>query len=450
MTSTAHQHAVGIFPDRPSTASALQTLQDAGFPRRRMTVVARDAQQQSAIAGVPVQSHISNRAGQGAAAGALTFGVLGGAAGLATGLGLITIPALAPLLGLTQGLFVSEAAGAVTALAGAAVGATAGGLLGGLIGLGIPENRARQYRDRVERGDYLILLNGTRTEIQRADAMLQQQGIQDLGIYDVPQTIERPLEAPIPVKSIDSVSDAQPTSTATLLQLDPPVVNPVVNSVANPMAPPVADVPPAPPLRSPHRENSFATPNPIPPGRPLRDPPVRSAYPEKRLIGTFATAQLMEQALNALKNARFPMYKISVVARDTDTILQLDEHPMATPAVETTPASGTGLNGITGLMVGLQRLNIPGQGQFLVIGGDAQALTHSQTSHKPNDLVQALIGLGISETDARLFGDRLSHGASLVMIRGVGGETLHATSILSQHGLQDWCIYDVRDLASTR
>ncbi|MBD2465419.1 hypothetical protein H6G89_30900 [Oscillatoria sp. FACHB-1407] len=459
MTSTANQHAVGIFPDRPTTASALQTLQDAGFPRRRMTVIARDAKQQGAIAGVPVHNHLGNRAGQGATAGALTLGLLGGAAGLAAGLGLIVIPGLASLVGLAPGLFVGEAAVGALTLTGAAVGATAGGLLGGLIGLGVPENRARQYRDRVERGDYLVLLRGTRTEIQRAEAMLHQHGIQDFGVYDVPQTLERPLEAPIPAKSIHAVHDTPATGAATLLQLDPPVTNSVSQPVveyppAQPIAQPVSDspavVPPAmPPVPPPRGESGFASnsipPNPMPSGRPLRDPSVRSAYPEKRLMGTFVTTQLMEQALNALKNARFPMHKISVVVRDTETVLQLDDS-----ARDTASSSGTVLSGITGLMVGLQRLVIPGQGQFLVIGGDTSALNRTQTPGKPTDLIQALTGLGISEADARLFGDRLSQGATLVMVRGVGGETLHATSILSQHGLQDWCIYDVRDGALTK
>lgn len=450
MTSTRNQRAVGIFSDRPTTASALQALQDARFSRRQLTVIARDAKHQSAIAGVPIHSHIGNRAGQGAAAGAFSLGILGGAAGLATGLGLIAIPGLAPLIGMAPGLLVGESAGILAALTGAIAGATTGGLVGALIGLGIPANRARQYRDRVEQGDYLVLLKGTPHDIQRAETLLQQQGIQDFGVYTTPPTsrdlrldsqtdmpVMRALESPIPAKPM-TATEVQPAGVpmpgaATLLQLDP-------------TASPVAPVPP------PEDSLPPRTAQVIPPSRPSREShrelsqrdSVRSAYPEKRLIGIFASAEMMEAALNTLKNARFPMHKLSVVVRETDSIPQLDD--TSTPVA---PANST-LGGITGLMVGVHRLNSPGQGQFLVIGADAPSLTRTQSTSHSADLVQSLMSLGIAEADARLYSDRLSQGASLITVRGVGGETLHATSILSQHGLQSWCIYDVRDTALSK
>jgi uncharacterized membrane protein len=57
-----------------------------------------------------------------------------------------------------------------TTLAGTAIGAAAGGLLGALIGLGIPEERAKVYSDRVSRGDYLVIIKGTDKEIAKAEA----------------------------------------------------------------------------------------------------------------------------------------------------------------------------------------------------------------------------------------------------------------------------------------
>ena len=45
-----------------------------------------------------------------------------------------------------------------TALTGGAIGAAAGGLTGGLVGLGIPENRARVYSDRINRGEYVVFV----------------------------------------------------------------------------------------------------------------------------------------------------------------------------------------------------------------------------------------------------------------------------------------------------
>jgi hypothetical protein len=73
-----------------------------------------------------------------------------------------------------------------TTLTGGAIGAAAGSLLGGLVGLGIPEDRAKVYSDRVDRGDYLVMAEGTDEEIDRAEAIFRRHGIHEWGIYDFP------------------------------------------------------------------------------------------------------------------------------------------------------------------------------------------------------------------------------------------------------------------------
>jgi len=74
-----------------------------------------------------------------------------------------------------------------TAAAGTAIGAASGGLLGGLIGLGIPEKEAKTYNDRVHRGDYLVIVDGTDEAIRRAEAILNRQNrLQDWATYNQP------------------------------------------------------------------------------------------------------------------------------------------------------------------------------------------------------------------------------------------------------------------------
>ncbi|MFQ4139882.1 general stress protein [Nodosilinea sp. PGN35] len=178
--ASQHRRAVGIFPNRPTTASALQALSDSGFAMGNVSVIARDADRESAIAGIDVKAEASNQASTVGTAGAVTGGVLGGAAGLLVGLGTLVIPGVGPAV------LAGEAAVALSAVLGGAAGAAAGGLLGALIGLGIPEHRAKRYRDRVERGDYLVMLRGTEPEIARAERTLQAAGIQDWGVYQAP------------------------------------------------------------------------------------------------------------------------------------------------------------------------------------------------------------------------------------------------------------------------
>ena len=178
--ASQHRRAVGIFPDRPKTASALQTLSDSGFAMSHVSVIAKDPDRQNAIAGVKVKDEVTNRAETGTTAGALTGGVLGGVTGLLVGLGTLTIPGIGPAL------LAGEAAAVLSTAIGAASGAVAGGLVGALVGMGIPEHRAKHYRDRVAQGDYLVMLKDSEPEIARAERTLKQAGIEDWGVYDAP------------------------------------------------------------------------------------------------------------------------------------------------------------------------------------------------------------------------------------------------------------------------
>ncbi len=177
--ASQHRRAVGIFPNRPTTASALQALSDSGFAMSHVSVIAKDADRQNAIAGIDVRAEASNQSNTGGTVGAVTGGGLGGVAGLLGGLGTLVIPGIGPAV------LAGEAAVLLSAALGGAAGAAAGGLVGALIGLGIPEHRAKHYRDRVAKGDYLVMLNDTEPEIARAERTMQTAGIEDWGVYPV-------------------------------------------------------------------------------------------------------------------------------------------------------------------------------------------------------------------------------------------------------------------------
>ncbi|UBF23877.1 hypothetical protein K9N68_19200 [Kovacikia minuta CCNUW1] len=113
-------------------------------------------------------------------AGAATGGALGGLGGLLVGLGTLAIPGFGPVM-----LGGAAATALATALTGGAIGATAGGLTGALVGTGIPEDRAKVYNDRVARGDYLVMINGTEAETRQAEAILHRHNIHEWSLFDV-------------------------------------------------------------------------------------------------------------------------------------------------------------------------------------------------------------------------------------------------------------------------
>jgi hypothetical protein len=442
MVSGKQKRAVGVFPDRPTTASALQALRDSGFSMRQVTILARNAARQEAIAGVEIKDHKGNHASEGAAAGAFGGGVLGGAAGLLVGLGALAIP------GLNGILLVGEAAtAAITTLVGGAAGAAAGGLVGALIGLGIPEDRARAYSDRVARGEYLILVKGTEPEVRRAEDTLQHQGIRDLGVYDASERRSNVVE------KLGALQAVPGGTVYTESPLEAPRRTGTVRANGDRHIKKVQPI---------HRAEA-----PVAPSR-LRQPdypgdrPIGAAIPStetvagntKRAMGVFYDQQGLEQALEALRNSNFTMHKISIVSRDGEQEKAIRHNQPRLNPLSRIDADGrvkstssNSLGGITGLLAGLNTVTIPGLGEVLVVGEAAPTIKSSLA--ESGNFASALTRLGIPGEQARVYGDRLSAGASLIMVSGTGEEALQAASVLSKHGIQDWGIFDVASVSDS-
>ena len=147
----------------------------------RVNVIAKNANEVTESAGVDVGYDEGNNAAEGAGAGATSGAVLGGIGGLLVGLGTLVIPGVGPII------VAGEAASTIaTTLAGAGIGAAAGGIIGGLVGLGIPEDKAKIYSDRVSSGSYLVMVNGSDDDISHAERILRDNGIEEYGVYDAP------------------------------------------------------------------------------------------------------------------------------------------------------------------------------------------------------------------------------------------------------------------------
>jgi len=100
----------------------------------------------------------SSTPSEGAQSGAVIGGSVGALAGIATLVGVI--PVIGPIFAagpLVAALGLSGALG-VTA-AGAMTGAAAGGLIGALANMGVGEQKAQQYSDRVSAGNILLSIH---------------------------------------------------------------------------------------------------------------------------------------------------------------------------------------------------------------------------------------------------------------------------------------------------
>ncbi len=400
-----NKRAVGVFSNRRDAEHALNELRDSGFPMDKVSVIAKEADHDDQLAGADMSDRVGNKADEGAKAGAVTGTALGGLGGLLVGLGALAIPGIGPIM-----LAGAGATALATTLTGAGIGAVAGGLIGGLVGLGIPEERARVYNDRVSRGEYLVIVDGTADDIHRAEAVLSRRGIQDWGIYDAPNTAT----ARTDYDMVDSYNT--PGVAAASAGYIPTTPTPQTMGTV---------------------------------GRQMRG------------VGVFANRRDAESALSYQRDSGFPMDKVSVIAKDADHNDQLGGADMsdrvgnkADEGAKAGAVTGTALGGLGGLLVGLGTLAIPGIGPILLGGAGATALATTLAGAgigaAAGGLVGALAGLGIPEERARVYNDRVSRGEYLVMVDGTQDDIHHAQGIYSNQGIQDWGIYDAPGVAPTR
>lgn len=560
--SGKHRRSVGVFPTRQAAEQALHELRDSGFPMGRVSVVTRDADKHDEIAGADVRDRVGNKADEGATIGAVSGGALGGLTGLLVGLGTLAIPGVGPIM-----LAGATATALATTLAGGAIGAVSGGLLGALLGLGIPEERARAYQDRIAQGGYLVIVDGTDADIARAETILHHRGIEDYGVYDAPSTPNANVPgATAPASTVhssavhdtttvhDRTQSVPTTHTATTIDTTPAIgrtamgrrsavgfftnlsdaeqaiadlrgigfllhqITLVAHNLSRRdrlvgvdlrdrfeaarmgISPEQArgyhdrlgrgehmvivqgteeELNRAAPIltrrgvqewrmydsgmvdEQPDHDRMHRT------DRSIATTPVTSTsgspvgLQHKRAIGLFSHRRDAETALTELRNAGFPLDRVSLIAKhagENDRIAGVETHSetgnKADEGAKAGAVAGGALGGLGGLLVGLGTLALPGIGPVLLGGATATAIATTLAGGAigavAGGLTGALVGLGIPEDRAKVYNDRVTKGDYLVMIDGSETETRQAEAILRRHHIHEWGIYDATDVDATR
>lgn len=173
---------IGVYSDTVSVNEALSKLAESGVEADSISVVVQEVRYIKDI-----EDHKDVDVAEDAAEGAAAGGVIGGLLGLLAGLTAVTIPGLGALL---IGGPVSAALGltgaAATTVSGAVTGVLAGGLVGALVSLGIPEEEALIYEQRVKQGDILLAVDTTDDE-SKATAMdiFNDTGAEEISWYEL-------------------------------------------------------------------------------------------------------------------------------------------------------------------------------------------------------------------------------------------------------------------------
>ena len=167
-----HKTTIGVFDSGLQAKAAIEEIKGQGVPDTDISFVYMDT-----VDGR--KETIVERTTSRAASGAATGAVVGTAAGLAVASGIL--PGLGALfvagpLATALGL----AGGAATTAAGAMTGAAAGGLIGALGGLGVSDEEARRYEERVRGGGILVTVHNDNPEVAR---IFEEHGADDIREY---------------------------------------------------------------------------------------------------------------------------------------------------------------------------------------------------------------------------------------------------------------------------
>lgn len=173
------RHALGVFVNHQEAEQALNALKASGFPMQQVSVVAKKVSPDTEIGGAEVGDHlggqnVANPSNVIAEAGAIGFW-----GSVLVGLTSLSLPGIGAVIAAG-----SVGAGLISAVAGAGLGAASSrGLVKAIEELGVPEAQASRYHDHLFNGRYLTILEGSETEIQQAEQILNQQGIHDWGVF---------------------------------------------------------------------------------------------------------------------------------------------------------------------------------------------------------------------------------------------------------------------------
>jgi uncharacterized membrane protein len=154
------ESVIAVYHTHPEAEQAIKQLQHAGIDMHTLSIVAKDYHTDEQVVGYYNVGDRMKRWGK-------TGAFWGGFWGLLFGSAFFAIPGIGPLL--VAGPLVAWIVGA---LEGAAVVGGVSALGAGLFSMGIPKNSVLQYETAVKTDKFLLIVNGTASEVAKAKEIL--------------------------------------------------------------------------------------------------------------------------------------------------------------------------------------------------------------------------------------------------------------------------------------
>jgi len=171
---------VAIFGEHSAAENAIKELKNSGFDVKKLSIIGQDYRSQDNVVGFYNTGDRMKYWGK--------FGAFwGGLWGLLFGAAFLFIPGVGAVVAAG-----SVVAWIVAALEGAVVVGGVSALGAGLFSLGIPKDSVVKYESSIKAGKFMLVAHGTADEVERARAILQTSGAEQVNVH---QATEQPARA---------------------------------------------------------------------------------------------------------------------------------------------------------------------------------------------------------------------------------------------------------------
>ena len=174
--ATFDQAVVATYRSHTDAEQAVRRLSEGGLPINLISIIGRNFETREDVQGFyrPADAALDG-AGTGAWYGGL-FGLMLGAMGFFVFPVVGALMVMGPLSGM---------------IAGAIGGAGVGALINGLIASGVPRDQALKYQERLQAGEFLVVVHGSTGETMRAHEMLEDTAQTHLQAHGTPTSDAR-------------------------------------------------------------------------------------------------------------------------------------------------------------------------------------------------------------------------------------------------------------------
>lgn len=173
----AERTVSAVFKEEQQVDQVVRRLMDRGIPQDHISVMGKNFQSQTRIAGFITKRDVIFG---GLRSGAIFGSLFGSFLGLLTGVGVLFIPFIGTVVaaGPIGGLLLGAATGALAGSAGA-------GLVSALVAWGMPEDKATIYQTRVEAGEFLVMAEVPANKSGEYQLLMESAGGEEVHTTDM-------------------------------------------------------------------------------------------------------------------------------------------------------------------------------------------------------------------------------------------------------------------------